>query len=105
MNKQEMIKAIAVKTGLTQVDTGKVIGALEDITFENLKKGDKTQLTGFLTVKPVYRAARKGFDPIKKVAMDIAPTVGVQAKVGEHLKTAVADLDVSKFKPEAEDAE
>lgn len=100
MNKQEMIKAVAQRTGLTQVDTSKVINSLEEITHENLAKGEKTQLTGFLTVKPVYRAARKGYDPIKKVAMDITPTVGVSAKVGEKLKTAVAKLDVSKFKPE-----
>jgi DNA-binding protein HU-beta len=102
MNKQEMIKAIANETKLTQVDTTKVLNALESITHETIKKGEKVQLTGFINIKPVYRAARKGFDPIKKVAMDIAPTVGISVKAGEKLKTAVDGLDIAKFKIEEE---
>jgi nucleoid DNA-binding protein len=99
MNKQEAVKAIAAKTGLTQVDTSKVLNALEEITYETLQNGDKLQLTGFLTIKPVYRAARKGFDPIKQVAMDIPPTVGVSVKSGEKLKKAVEGLNVEDFVP------
>ena len=101
MNKQEMIKAVAQKTGMTQVDVGKALTALEDITHEVLGKGDKVQLTGFITIKPVYRAARKGFDPLKKEAMDIAPTVGVSVKAGEQLKKAVEKLKVEDFAPKA----
>lgn len=99
MNKQEIVKAIASKTGLTQVDTTKVLNALEDVAHEALGNGDKVQLTGFLTIKPVYRAARKGFDPIKQVAMDIPPTVGVSVKAGEKLKKAVEGLNVEDFAP------
>jgi nucleoid DNA-binding protein len=97
MNKQEVIKAIAGKTGLTQVDTTKVLNALEEVTHETLAKGEKVQLTGFLTIKPVGRAARKGFDPTKNVPMDIPPTVGVSAKAGEKLKTATEGLDYADF--------
>ncbi len=104
MNKQEMVKAIATKTNLTQVDVNKMMTAMEEVTFDNLKAGEKTQLTGFVTIKPVYRAARKGFDPIKKVAMDIAPAVGVSAKVGEKLKTAIAGLKVEDFHKEVAEA-
>lgn len=103
MNKQEMVKAIAEETKLTQVDTSKVLSALEKITNETIKKGGKVQLTGFITIKPVYRAARKGFDPIKKVAMDINPTVGISVKAGEKLKLAVEGLDVADFAPKSED--
>lgn len=95
-----MTKAIATKTGLTQVDTSKVLNALEEITNETLAKGDRVQLTGFITIKPVYRAPRKGFDPIKKVAMNIDATVGVSVKAGEKLKTAVENLKVADFAPE-----
>lgn len=102
MNKQEMVKAIAGKTSLTQVSINKTLSALEEVTHETISSGEKVQLTGFITVKPVYRAARKGFDPIKKVAMDIEPTVGVSVKAGEKLKTAVIGLDVAKFRPEAD---
>ena len=101
MNKQELVKAIAGATKLTQVDVNKVLNAEEAIVIEALGKGEKVQRTGFVTYKPVYRAARKGFDPIKKVPMDIDPTVGVSAKAGEKLKAAVSNLDVANFAPEA----
>jgi DNA-binding protein HU-beta len=99
MNKQELVKAVAGKTELTQVAVNKVLNALEEQVVENLQSGEKTQLTGFITVKPVYRAARKGFDPIKKEAMDIQPTVGVSAKAGEKLRKAVESLNVADFAP------
>lgn len=98
-NKQETVKAIAAKTGLTQVDTSKVLNALEEFTIETLESGNKVQLTGFLTVKPVYRAPRKGFDPIKEIPMDIDATVGVSVKAGEKLKKAVVELNVADFAP------
>jgi nucleoid DNA-binding protein len=98
MNKQEMIKAIATDTKLTQVDVAKVLTSLEEQTYSTLQKGEKVQLTGFVTIKPVPRAARKGYDPIKEVAMNIDPTVGVSAKPGEKLKTAVEGLKYEDFK-------
>lgn len=98
-----MVKAIAGDTGLTQVAVNKVLNSLEKTTHETLAKGERVQLTGFITIKPVYRAARKGFDPLKKVAMDIEPTMSVGVKAGEKLKTAVADLDINEFAPEVKE--
>lgn len=102
MNKQEVIKAIATATKLTQVDVSKVLGELESLTHTELQKPNgRIQLTGYVTIQAVARAARKGFDPIKKVAMDIEPTVGVRVSAGEKLKKAVDGLkyeDVLKAK-------
>lgn len=103
MNKQEMVKAIAGKTGLTQVDVSKVLGAFQELTTETLEKGEKVQITGFLNIKPVYRASRQGFDPLKKVHMEIPATVGVSVKAGEQLKKATAGLKVEDFAPEVEE--
>lgn len=97
-----MTKAIANDTKLTQVDVSKVLTALEKLTDEALRKGDKVQLTGFITIKPVARAARKGYDPIKKVAMEINPTVGVSVKAGEKLKKSVENLNYKDFASEEE---
>ena len=97
-----MVKAIATETGLTQVDTSKVLNSLESQTNLALCRGEKVQLTGFINIKPVYRAARKGFDPIKQVAMDIEPTVGVSVKPGEKLKKSVEGLVTADFAPKAE---
>jgi len=103
MNKQELIKVIATKTGATQVDTTKFFAALEGTVEENLAKAEKTQITGFLSVKPVYRSARKGYDPLKQVEIAIDPAIGVSIKAGEKLKKIVSELDVAAFKAQ-EDA-
>ena len=97
MNKHQMVSAIAAKTGMTKVSIHKILTTLEEVAIETLKEGKKVQLTGFFSVKPVYRAARKGYDPIKKVAMDIGPTIGVSVKAGQKLKAAVSELNVEEF--------
>lgn len=105
MNKQEMIKAIAQDTKLTQVDVAKVLTSLEATTHATIAKGEKVQLTGFVTIKPVGRAARKGFDPLKNVPIEIDATVGVSVKAGEKLKTASAGLNYADFAKATEDGE
>lgn len=97
MNRQEAIKAVAVKTGLTQVDVTKVFNALEDVTYETLSKGEKLQLTGYATFKPAPRAARKGYNPVKNEHMEIAPKVSVAVKAGEKLKKATEGLNYADF--------
>lgn len=92
-----MVKAISNETGLTQVDTNKVLNALEKISIATLEKGDKVQLTGFITMKPTARSARKGYDPIKLEPVEIEPTVGVSVKAGEKLKKATAGLKYEDF--------
>lgn len=98
-----MVKAISMDTGLTQVAVNKVLNSLEKTTHETLARGEKVQLTGFLSVKPVYRAPRKGYDPLKNVAMDIEETMSVSVKAGEKLKTAVEGLNVADFRPAAKE--
>jgi DNA-binding protein HU-beta len=92
MNKQEVIKAVAGKTELTQVAVTKMLNALEEVIYESVARNEKVQLTGLLTVSAVARAARKGYDPLKKVPLDINPTVGVKVKAGEKLRKAVEGL-------------
>ena len=103
MNKQEMIKAISVDAKLTQVDVSKVLSSLEKLTEEAIIRGDKVQLTGFVTIKAVGRAARKGYDPIKKEAMDIAPTVGISVKAGEKLRKSTIGLNYADYSNVKED--
>lgn len=97
MNKQEFIKAIAQEVGMTQVQVGKVIDCFEQLTYKAIANKDKIQWTGFINIKPVYRSERKGYDPIRKEAMDIAPTVGISVKAGEKLRKSVEGLNVADF--------
>ncbi|WIT25877.1 hypothetical protein [Bacillus phage SPO1L1] len=97
MNKTELIKAIAQDTELTQVAVGKVLASFEKLSSETVAKGDKIQLTGFLTIKPVARQARKGYNPQTQEALEIAPSVGVSIKPGEALKKASEGLKFEDF--------
>ena len=99
MNKQEAIKAIASKKNLTQKVVSDVLAGLEEVTISEIKKGRKMQLTGFVTIKPVYRSPRKGFDPLNNVPVDIAESVGLSAKPGEGLRNIAKQLKVDKFRP------
>lgn len=97
MNKTELIKAIASKTDQTQVAVAKTLAAFEEVAIDTVSKGDKVQLTGFQTIKPVARQARKGYNPQTQEQLDIAPSVGVSIKPGEALKKAAEGLKYEDF--------
>lgn len=99
MNKQELVKGLSAKTGLTQVAINKVMVALEESIIETVKEGHKVQITGLLTIKPVYRAPRKGYDPLKLVAMDVPASVAISVKAGEKLASVAKGLNVEDFAP------
>jgi len=105
MNKQDIVRAIAGETGLTQIAVGKMLGSLENQVVKALEAGDKVQITGFFTAKPVARAARKGYDPIKGESMEIEPTVGVVVRAGESLKKAVKLLNYEDYVTKKEEKE
>ena len=78
MNKQELLSAMAEKSGLTKKDS-------EDA----LKSGDKVQIIGFGSFEVRDRAARTGKNPLTGEAMEI-PAAKVPAfKAGRALKDLV----------------
>jgi len=71
MTKNELIDAVAEKTGVTKKDTGEVINNMIDTIMEHLKAEakkpeddrDNVQLIGFGTFEVRDRSARKGRNP------------------------------------------
>ena len=63
MNKEELVKAIAAKTKLSQKATTDVISALVDTIEKNVSKGKKITLVGFGSFEARKRAARTGRNP------------------------------------------
>lgn len=90
MNKQELINAIAEKTGMTRTDTARQLDATIDVITHAVAKGDGVQLTGFMSVKATTRAARKGHNPATGKAVDIAEKQVPKFTAGAKLKDAVA---------------
>lgn len=89
MNKQELLSAMAEKSGLTKKDSEAALAAFIETVQGALKKGDKVQLIGFGSFEVRDRAARTGKNPLTGESMQI-PAAKVPAfKAGRALKDLV----------------
>lgn len=99
MNKTELITYIADNSNgeLTKKQATQAVDLALEAIETALKNGDKVQLVGYLTIEPVARAARKGFNPQTKEEIDIPASMGVKTKPGKALETAVEGLNIADF--------
>ncbi len=86
MNKGELVKELAYKTGLTQKDSGKFLDALTE-TIGEVVQGEDIVIMGFGTFYFRERAARKGIAFGQEVDIPASKSVGFRA--GKTLKEAV----------------
>ena len=89
MKKNELISAVAAKSGLSKKDSEKALAAFMETVIETLASKDKVQIAGFGTFKTRERAARKGINPLTKQPIDIAASVVPAFKAGKAFKDAV----------------
>ena len=89
MNKTELIAKVAEVAGLSKVDAKKAVDAAVVAVKGALKKGEKVQVPGILTLSVEKRAARKGINPATKAVITIPAKKVVKAKVGSELAAAV----------------
>ena len=68
MNRQQIIKAVTEKTGISRKDTAKVFSSIFETILESLEKEESVRLMNFgsFTVK-TYKP-RKGYNPAKRAA-------------------------------------
>ena len=91
MNKTELVAVVAQKTGLTKKDAERVVNATVDTVVENLKKGEKVQLSGFGIFEVKTREARVGRNPRTKETIQIPASRQPIFKASKTLKDAVAE--------------
>ena len=89
MTKQELIDAMAAKSGLTKADSSRALEAFISVVTETVKKGDKVTLTGFGVFKSTRREAREGRNPRTGEVVKIAARNSVSFKAGSKLKDAI----------------
>ncbi|WEV36184.1 HU family DNA-binding protein [Lactobacillus sp. ESL0677] len=89
INKSELTKEVAAKTGLKQKEAEEVIDAFIDSIKDNLTKGEKVQIIGFGSFEVRQRAERKGRNPQTGKALTIPATQVPAFKPGKALKDAV----------------
>lgn len=90
MTKQELVHAIAAKTGLTKKAAGESLEAILNAVTSELKKGKSVTVTGFGTFKVSKRAARTGVNPRNPSQKIKIPAMNLPVfKAGKTLKEAV----------------
>lgn len=89
MNKQELLSAMAEKSGLTKKDSEAALAAFIETVQDTLKKGEKVQLIGFGSFEVRDRAARTGKNPLTGEEMNISAAKVPAFKAGRALKDLV----------------
>lgn len=89
MNRSELVAAVAEGAGTSKSDADAMLNALGDTLIDAVKKGDKVQVPGLLTVERVERAARTGRNPATGETLNIPAGHGVKVTAGSKLKNAV----------------
>jgi DNA-binding protein HU-beta len=89
MTKQELIDAIAAKTGRTKSVTGDMLDALIAAITAEVTKGGTVQLIGFGSFSTGSRAARVGRNPATGEEIQIAAAKTVKFTAGKAFKDTV----------------
>lgn len=100
LNTEGVVKAMseaskATDSQISQKAAADALNLFKSVVTQALATGQRVQLTGFLTMAPSYRAARKGNNVITGQPMDIPDGVVVNVKAGKQLKDATKELDAS----------
>ena len=89
MNKTERVKAIAEQANISQAQAKAALEATINAVSEALANGDKVALVGFGTFSVAEKAARTGFNPRTKEAIDIPARKAVKFKAGAELAAKI----------------
>ena len=89
MNKNDLVDAVASRSGLSKADTAKAVdGVISSIT-SSLSGGTEVRLVGFGTFSVSRRAATTGRNPRTGERIQIPASNQPKFKAGKALKSAV----------------
>ncbi len=91
MNKTELIKAVAAKTGASQAAAANCVAAVFDSITDAMKAGETVSLIGFGTFGTKTVAERTGRNPKTGEEIKIAAHTAPYFKAGKGLKDSVAE--------------
>lgn len=89
MNKIELVKVVADKTGLTQKEVATVVDELLDAVVVDLAKGNEVALAGFGKFVVKTRAARESINPRTKEVIKVPASKAVTYRPSKAIKEAV----------------
>ena len=87
MNRQQIIKAVTEKTGISRKDTAKVFSSIFETILKSLEKEESVRLMNFgsFTVK-TYKP-RKGYNPASKIVVQLPERKAIRFKLAKRHKT------------------
>jgi len=89
MNKNELIAAVAEKTGMAKGAAGEAVDATFDAISDCLKSGDEVKILGFGNFSVTQRAATTGRNPRTGETIQIKASKAPKFKPGKGLKDAI----------------
>ena len=89
MNRQELIDAVATRTGGSKAAAGEALDAVLEAITHALTVGETVQLVGFGSFTTGQRTARIGRNPSTGAEMQIAAAKTVKFNAGKAFKDAV----------------
>jgi DNA-binding protein HU-beta len=89
VNKNDLVDAVAERTGLAKSDAARAVEAVLGTVTETLHKGDQVALSGFGTFVVKERAARTGRNPRTGESIAIPASRVPAFKAGKALKDAL----------------
>ena len=89
MNKNDLVAAVASRSGLSKADTAKAVDGVIDSITSSLSGGTEVRLVGFGTFSVSRRAATTGRNPRTGEKIQIPASNQPKFKAGKALKSAV----------------
>jgi DNA-binding protein HU-beta len=89
VNKNELVDAVAISTGLKKQEAEKAVDAVFDSISGELKKGSEVRLVGFGTFIVTNRAASEGRNPRTGEKIQIPASKLPKFRAGKQLKDSV----------------
>ena len=89
MNKNELVDAVALVSGLRKAEAEKTVDAVFDTITSALKAGDEVRVVGFGTFAVSARAASEGRNPRTGEKMAIPASKQPKFRAGKGLKAAI----------------
>lgn len=97
MNKLQLTEQLAAKLGITHSEAERFVNTLIQMIYEQLRGGDKVNISGFGQFSVSHRASRIGVNPRNPSQKITIPELNTpKFKAGEAFKEAV------KLRPQAQ---
>lgn len=98
MNRLELVRSMAEKSGLTHKQSDDALNSFIDTVKETLAKGDGVSLIGFGSFEVQERIARTGRNPATGDEIQIAASKVPRFKAGKGLKDAIPQPEANTAK-------